>query len=453
MNGQIQIDGFEEKLNLDDLKSLLSSLGKAVDFHDELLKRAVAAEGVEKKILNNQLIYLRDSILEQFNTILFSLDDEATAKRITEEFAIKLQINPEVGISAVKMLYNMLCMYIEKGNDSIFTSGKLSSDIQQEILSIIENPKTSQKTAIEYNPFLTRAMTAAARESAEQFISFSNCDGSRRSMTLKQGSLSVYDTAVLNRVIREYRLGNVTSKKEIVFILDDLCRNMNGKKGTPSSKQREDVKAALETIRNTPFSFITSDELSQILGIEAAARLEGFKGLKADDPKLHETHLIDRLDMVTQYKRRGKKTVAVVLTLGETFQSLIDSFPWYEEVDTSINNVQVLKDGELIDWTYSKDRQALKFYIQKAVYAKIRTNTAGKAYSNKVNYSAMFDDCQICITHRQQRKRKIEDVKTIFADLQRKGAITRFSEYDTKTETDAGIQFTTLKFEYAEIED
>lgn len=452
MNGQIKIDGFNDGLNLEELKALCSSLGRAVEFHEELLQKAKQAEGIDRKILNNQLLYLRDTIQDQFNTIVYSLGGEDFAEKIRVDLAAKLQDRPEAGISALKMFYIMLCMYIDSMPEGEEALQKLSEDIQQEILQILDRPKTSEMTAIEYNPFLSNAMTAAAREGREQLISFSSQKGVDRTMTRKSGSLAVYDTSVLNRVIREYRLGNVTSKNEVVFILDDFCREMNKKKGTPSAKQKQDVKESLETIRNTPFSFITSDELSAILGIEAAGMLEGFKGMKLDDPKLHETHLIDKLDMITRYKRRGKKTTAVVLTFGDTFKNMIDSFPWYEEMDSSINNIQVLKDGKLSDWTYTKERQTLQYYIHRLVFAKIRANTAGKAFSNKVNYCVMFSDCQIDITHRQQLKRKTEDVKTIFSDLQRKGFVTRFSEYDTKTEKKAGIQFYTPKFEYAEIE-
>lgn len=443
MNGQIKIDGFDDPVSPQYLEhinraaSLLPELREAIENCSDLR---------EKKQLEIMRVSIEYELQESFKVLLSSIinDSEPTIRSAFTSLKKDIREGREDAVNA-------FLKALEQIKEGEAAHQDLYNAIQQEILSIIENPKTSQQTAIEYNPFLSSAMTAAARGNTNQLISFSNRDGAKRSMTLKEGSLSVYDTAVLNRVIREYRLGNVTSKKEIVFILDDFCRAMNGKKGTPSTKQRADIKAALETIRNTPFSFITSDELSQILGIEAAARLEGFKGMKLDDPKLHETHLIDRLDMVTRYKRRGKKTTAVVLTLGDTFQSLIDSFPWYEEIDSSVNNVQVLKDGELTDWTYSKERQALKFYIQKVIFAKIRANTAGKAFSNKVNYSSIFADCQIDITHRQQLKRKTEDVKTIFADLQRKGFITRFSEYNTKTEEKAGIQYTTPKFEYTEI--
>ena len=358
----------------------------------------------------------------------------------------------KVYVKIVRPIIEALRMYVRYKEKAAEADDSVLSDIPEEIKALVDNPKVSQQTAIEYNPLLTNAMTAAARDGTEEVISFSNQQGVNRTMVRKQGSLDVYDASVLNRVIWEYRLGNVTSKGEVVLILDDLCRALNGKKGTPSAKQREDVKAALETIRNTPFSFITSDELATILGIEAAAKLEGFKGLKDNDPKLHETHLIDKLDMVTRYKRRGKKTTAIVLTFGDTFRNMVDSFPWFEEMDTDINAIQYEKEGQLVDWAYTKDRKALQFYIYRIVFAKIRANTAGKMYSNKINYSKMFADCGIDIAHQQTKKRKIEDVMVIFADLKRKGYVVRFKEYDTRTAKKAGIEYTTPKFEYAEIE-
>ena len=355
-------------------------------------------------------------------------------------------------VKQVRPVLEALQIYARFKRDMGETFKDPIEELPEEIKALVENPKVSQHTAIEYNPFLTNAMTAAAREGEESLISFSNRQGVNRTMVRKEGSLGVYDTSVLNRVIWEYRLGNVTSKGEVVFILDDLCRALNGKKGTPSAKQREDVTAALETIRNTPFSFITSDELSAILGVEAAAKLEGFKGLKDNDPKLHETHLIDKLDMVTRYKRRGKKTTAVVLTFGDTFRNMIDSFQWFEKLKTSDNNVQYLKEGQLVDWAYTKDRKALQFYIYRKVFGKVRANADGKPLSNKINYSKMFADCGIDISHQQTKKRKIEDVMTIFEDLQRKDYVIRFKEYDNENEKRAGIQYTTHRVAWGEEE-
>lgn len=332
----------------------------------------------------------------------------------------------------------------------------IPKEISEEISEIINSPNKSNNTAIEYNPLMTRTTNIAARESKEQVIQFSNRKGANRSMTLKKGHLSVYDSFVLNLVVREYRLGNVTSEKEVVFILDDICRAMTGRKGTPSQKQRNDVKEALERIRTTVFSFITSEELAAIIGIEATEisnRLTGFKYLKDNELKLHETHLINKLDMITRFKRRGKQTTVAILTFGDIFQSLLENFKWYQEIDESINNIQIEKNGELHNMAVTKERLTMQYYIHRKVFSKIRANISGRAHSNKINYDILFAECEIDVKKAEQKKRRVETVKLIFSDLKRKGYIVNFSEYSTGTEKAAGIKYTTPKFEAVEIEE
>ena len=415
----------------------LAELNEAIEKSENLLEKA-------------QLKLLKATLEEELKEAFKELLAEIMNGHPEEAELLKQNIagNPQKMMELFRSFLQGLADPAKNGEEVI-------AGLPEEIISIINNPKQSNDTAIEYNPLMTKAMTAAARENKEQVISFSGRSGTDRTMTLKQGHISVYDSFVLNLAVREYRLGNVTSGKEVVFMIDDICRAMTGKKGTPSPKQREDVREALERVRNTLFSFVTSDELAAIIGVEAAEvadRLAGFKGLKAKDLKLHETHLIDKLDIVTRYKRRGKQTTVVIMTFGDVFQNLLDSFPWYQEVEATVNEVQFEKNGVLSDMVYTKDRLALQYYIQRILFAKIRANLAGKKHSNLINYAAMFADCEIDVSTPKQKGRRIETVKQIFADLQRKGYVVNFSEYDTKTEKRAGIKYTTPKFEYMEIE-
>ena len=415
----------------------LAELNEAIEKSENLLEKA-------------QLKLLKATLEEELKEAFKELLAEIMNGHPEEAELLKQNIagNPQKMMELFRSFLQGLADPAKNGEEVI-------AGLPEEIISIINNPQKSNDTAIEYNPLMTKAMTAAARENKEQHISFSNRNGTNRTMTLKQGHLSVYDSFVLNMAVREYRLGNVTSGKEVVFMVDDICRAMTGRKGTPSPKQREDVREALERVRNTLFSFVTSDELAAIIGVEAAEvadRLAGFKGLKAKDLKLHETHLIDKLDIVTRYKRRGKQTTVVIMTFGDVFQNLLDSFPWYQPVEATINNIQIEENGSLSDMAVTKDRLTLQFYIQRIVFAKIRANLAGKKYSNQINYETMFADCEIDISTSKQKGRRIETVKLIFSDLQRKGYVVNFSEYDTKTESRAGIEYTTPEFEYMEIE-
>lgn len=438
----------------------LNAIKKAAETLEELNEAIEKSESLLEKA---QLKMLKASIEAELQEAFGELLAEIIEEHPNEAKELKKQIEKDPR-NILGLFDDFLEGLLEGLKNSVAdsTGETFIAGLSEEIISIINHPKTAEYTAIEYNPLFSSKANIEAAAGKEPTLNFSTRSGVDYKMVMKEGFLPAYEMAVLDKVIYQYRLGNVTSENEVVFTLDDLCRSIidKGNTRTPSKKQRDDVRAALYKIRNQERTFLTSNELADLIGVEAAEiadRLEGYKHLKkreSNGNKLYITHFIDKLDIVEdEYEKRGKKTVVIKLTFSDLLQSLLDTFQWYQPLDKNINHVQYIdENGVLKDISATKGNVAILDYIRRNVFAKIRTTAAGKRHSNMINYDTMFKYCEVDVSTSKQKNRRKELVKDIFRDYQRKGYIVSFEEYLDKAGKPAGIKYTTPKFELIEEE-
>ena len=267
-----------------------------------------------------------------------------------------------------------------------------------------------------------------------------------------RGGLTPYHAEVFNTALKAYREGKVTKDGYIVITENSAIKSMLGTTGTPSKGQRADYRQAWEDMRNEYFSYKTTETLAEILHIEQKDLERFINGLEEQDGKLVDDYFIQGLQVIRDVKVYGNPTNIYLVKPCEVVRKCIDCFQWYELIEPSTQRImQINGDGELEPWKYSKQRIEMRNYIYSWVMKYRRTMTAelttstGRKHSNLLPYENIFAECGIALNSRVQKKRRIDDVRTILEHLKREEVIADWKEYEDKTGNVRGAQIILYK--------
>ena len=300
----------------------------------------------------------------------------------------------------------------------------LPDDIREEIAAGFQNSQDTGLANFEDNPFfkeLVRRETKGQQE-AETTISIARSND----MTIRSGELSIYESEILNNLAKCKREGFQTLKSGECFLsLGQLYKWISGgAKDSLSDVQRAELMEALRAMRRRSISYTTEEHLADVLGVEIPGELSGFKVKEADEQLL-------TCDFYTG-EIKGQTATVIVFKFARVINRMLDVFPWYETTSEAVKRIQYTRNGLLKDWNLTKERIELRTSILRFAFSYIRARTAGKPYSNRKPYADIFEECKIDTTHRQKKKRKIEDIAVILNHLQRIGLISSWEEYTNR---------------------
>lgn len=267
-----------------------------------------------------------------------------------------------------------------------------------------------------------------------------------------RGGLTPYHAEVFNTALKSYREGKVTGDGYIVITENNAIKSMLGTTGTPSKGQREDYRQAWEDMRNEYFSYKTTETLAEILHIEQRDLERFINGLEEQTGKLVDDYFIQGLKIIRDVKVYGNPTNIYLVKPCEVVRKCIDSFQWYELIEPSTQRVlKQNENGELEPWKYSRQRIEMRNYIYSWIMKYKRTMAAelteptGRKHSNLLPYENIFTECGIDVSHRERKKRRIEDIQTILDHLKREDVIADWEEYRDKTENVRGAKIIIYK--------
>ena len=297
----------------------------------------------------------------------------------------------------------------------------LPSDIKHEI---IEGLKNTQETGIAYivdNPLLKELV----KRGATQQQTDSNIKViSEGDLTVKKGDLTIYQNEILNNLAKCKKEGlQVLKSGKCYLTVGQLYKWISGgAKDSLSEVQRNELINALSEMRGKGLKYSTSEELADILGIELDAELAEFKVEEADEQLISCNFYTGTI--------RGQKSTLIVFEFARIINNMLDCLPWYEPMDQEVKRVQYIDSkGKLKDWNLTKERIELRTCVYKFVFSYIRARSVGSGYSNKKTYASIFEECQIDVSHRQKRQRRLQDIAVILDHLKMKGIISGWEEY------------------------
>lgn len=369
---------------------------------------------------------LLDSICEMIMNYLLHADIRADIKESFEN------IQEKRNIEDFYTLYVILG-FIEEDQQ------KKYNELSPEIIDLL-NIKENDDAILDDNPIL-RCITRKDNNIAN----YGENVGQVRIIE-KSGKLEPFHAAVFMTAIKAYRNKKCTKEGYIVLTENQAIKVMLGTSGTPSEKQKADFRQAWEDMRNESMTYETSESLAQILGVDQESIEEYIPGIKEKPVNIVEEYFVQGLKVIKGQAVNGKLTDIYLIKPSDIIRKCIDSFPWYEEITPEIQRV-MKKDasGKLTTWGYSKQRTGLQQHIFAWVYKCKRARAVNKNISLSLRYDETFEECMINVSHRQEKKRRIEDVKTILDHLKRCGEIADWNEYQDKVGKPCGVRITLYK--------
>lgn len=263
----------------------------------------------------------------------------------------------------------------------------------------------------------------------------------------KDGSLNPYHAAVFSTAIKAFVNNKVTKAGNIVITENKAIKTMLGLKGTPSKKQKEDFKQAWEDMRNESMTYETTESIAQIIGVEQEELEDFIPNLEPSSTTTVEEYFLQGVKIIKNQTVEGKTTDVYLIKPADIVTKLLGKFHWYEEIEPELQRVLKEDDnGNLLTWGYSKQRIALQNYIYSWVYKNKRARVKGKKrHPLKLAYEKIFEECNLDVSHRQSKARRLEDIAVILEHLKRCEVIADWREYNSKVETARGIEIILYK--------
>ena len=452
MNGQITIDGFNNKASLQEVSKTLEKLEGAVSVHEELLEIAKLAGGEERNLLNSQLVFLRESIWDAFSFLVDEVGGEKLASEISESVKAQLEAGLDSGISAVKAFYLTLKKYIEsvpeeKGGEVLIAG--LPEDIKSEIETALKTASDSGQAFLNDSPVVKRIMRPEAASKEREEVRLSN--KADAVFTVLEGWLDPYEVAILEEIGKFKFLEKQTTTNGKTFCtLGQLYRALRGGGDqSPTAKQREGIMRDLQTL--------SENDRKITFRLNEYAKLWG--GFETNGGRMRIVSFDEFFGKI-----RGQEDTLIVFDDTIILHAISENLKMYEIIPQEIKAIQEkvytlkLADGGTLKgnarkirhlmnkqgiteadivaeevgfkkMSLSRPRIAIRTQLLKFIFGYLRARTANAPHSNKLPYTTIFQNCNINEKSRETVKRSTEDIKAMLEYFQMKEVISSWREY------------------------
>ena len=313
---------------------------------------------------------------------------------------------------------------LKEGNDSDISFVGLSQELQTEINEGLKNTSNSGLSYYEDGAVI-KGLVKRHTDNATGETNINVLRGKNNDLTIKGGSLSVFDYEVFCAVMKSFREGRVTKNGQIYAKITDINKIISGSnKDAMKQSRKNDI---IESFENMGFRLVykTNEELAEILGIKVEELGSEFQDIQVE--YMDEQFLKYKIVGGTQY---GKPVEIVIVETAEVISKMLKEFPHYEIVEDEVKCIQYVNDdGELKTRRLDKKFIELRTTLIRFISSYKRARTNNKIYPPNKTYKAIFEECKIDATHGTTRKRTINNIHIILDHFKRVGFITDWNEY------------------------
>ena len=343
-------------------------------------------------------------------------------------------------IDVIKAYYELM----DNIGDSTQTTALL--ELTKEEMEILTKPET-ENAILSDDPYL-RATTQKSRTIANYGEKIGQLN-----IIERKGILTPYHAAVYDTAIKAYKNGKISPNGYIMLSENQAIRTLLGTTGTPSKAQKKMFYQAWEEMSQARIEYETTTEFAKNLGYDEAAVEKAYSDVKRTKTQTLESETLVKSFTVMKNKEiQGKKTNVYFIEPSEIMKYVLSKLElkWQEEIPKTIQRVSYIDgNGEFKDWQLSAQRITIRQYIYSWVYKKIRDRaTGGAKYRLLLPYEKIFEDCCIDISHRQEKKRRTEDIETVLNYLQLMEVIAKWNQYYKKDGTLQGIEIFLYEMKY-----
>lgn len=339
----------------------------------------------------------------------------------------------------------------------------LPTDIRNEIEAILQNPNNSGRSYILDNPAMKR-ITRTREESSERIDNIVLSGRENIVMNIVDGYLTPYEREIIEAIMKCKQDGQVTQKGKIFCTVGQIYRSVRGGGDIrPTKEQKEDIMNDLRELeasgRKIGFELVNAKTLFDEFALEGGRirilSFDEFWGkIRGQDEMLivfDETPLLimisEKLGMFESVSQEIKHIQEEYWTLkldnGEVIKGTVaECQKKLNKLGMSRENI-VQSDKALRTMALSKNRIALRNVIISFVwsYMRARGSNPPKAHSNKINYTDIFNQCEIGKTWQEKDRAKIA-IRSILDHLKRHDVIKSWCEYTNQNDNSpSGIQF------------
>lgn len=328
-------------------------------------------------------------------------------------------------VEDVKPVINIIRAYYElMDNIGDSTQSNALPELTKEEIEILKKVETD-KAFLSDDPFL-RVVT-------QKNINIANYgEPGRINILERTGDLTPYHAAVFDTAIKAYKVGKVTKDGYIMLSENQAIKTLLGTTGTPSQKQKDDFLQAWKDMQNARIRYETTADFSKMLGFDESELQAAFKNVDQTETDItNDPALVRDFRVRENRKIDGKPTNIYYIQPSKIMKYVLDRFDWYEQIPQDIQRVEYIdKNGAKKALVMSNQRITLRRYIYLWVYKRIRARADGKMqYSLLLPYKDIFADCGIDISHRQEKARRLDDIRIILDHLQTEKVIASWNQY------------------------
>lgn len=433
-------------------------------------------EKTENKFIKNQLQQLTDELEKKlqnnFDQILdlllyttcnlFKKDDNGN-KNVDEEFAKTLPDNKttEVIFNFINAFNSMKKVIGEEESNIVISN--LPIEIKQEIESILQNSTDSGRSYILDNPVIKK-ITRPQEKSKEEITNILLSSRENAMMTIIDGYLTPYEKEILETIMKYKQDGQVTQKGKIFCTIGQIYRGVRGGgEQSPTKEQKEDILNDLRKLetnnRKISFRLANAQKIFEEFEMEGGRlRILSFDEFWGKIRGQNETLIVfddtpllmmisEKLGMfesVSQdIKRIQEEYWTLTLDTGEIIKgNTRECQKQLTKLGASKENI--IKSSKILKTIpLSKKRIALRNVIISFVWSYMRARSADvpKPHSNKINFTDLFEQCQIGHTWQEKERARLV-VYAIFDHLKRYDVLKSWNEYyNSGSQKPDGIQF------------
>lgn len=452
MNGQMMIDDFE----LDDFDRLLDSVGRSIEVYEEgIIELSKAAPGTEKRFLMVANRALRETILKTFDDLLDMVADRDKAfADISEAMKATARNSGEAGISGIKAFYLAFRSYsetTEEDGSEVLIAG-LPEDIKTEIEDRLKNASDSGQAFINDSPVIKKLMRPA--EDGKEKLEISLSKRAEAVFTVLDGWVDPYEIAILEEIGKFKFLENqVTANGKTYCTLGQLYRALRGGGGqSPTAAQRETMLKELQKLseNDRKITFKLNDYAKIWGGFETnggRVRIvsydEYFGKIRGQEDTLivfDETLILHAIaenlkmyEIIPQEIKAIQERVYTVTTAtGETLKGNARKIRSLKAKHGITDEDVIAEEFEYKKMSLSRARIALRTQLLKFVFSYLRARTKNVPHSNQLNYTTIFQNCNINEKSRETVRRSKEDIAAMLEHFQNQNVISGWQEYTNR---------------------
>ena len=361
-------------------------------------------------------------------------------------------------VSAFKNMQNVIGQ-----EESNLVISNLPPEIKHEIETALQNPNDSGRCYILDNPVIKK-ITRNKAKSKEKIENILLSSRENAMMTIIDGYLTPYEKEILETIMKCKQDGQVTQKGKIFCTIGQIYRGVRGGGDqSPTKEQKEDILDDLRQLeannRKISFQLANAQKIFDEFEMEGGRlRILSFDEFWGKIRGQNETLIVfddtpllmmisEKLGMFESIsqdiKRIQEEYWTLTLDNGQKIKGTVkECQKQLEKQGLSKNNI-VKTDKILKNMPLSKKRIALRNVIISFVWSYIRArgSETPKPHSNKINFTDLFERCQIGKTW-QEKDRAKSAIYSIFDHLKRYDVIKSWSEYNNSgSKKSSGIQF------------